>query len=144
FSRRTLWMAAAIATAAVLVIGVNAARHRRPQPKVPVSGQQQALVPVRITTNPADADVAIDGKLLGSRTVPLRPDQHYSVTVSRLGYQPVITHQPGSLRNWNFVLRPLPLHIRVFTAELHGNLLLDAQPAGSLQNGDLPDYEFVR
>lgn len=99
---------------------------------------------MRIATDPPDAVVSIGGQVLGSREVQLRAAQKYDVVIARLGYESQTMRQISASSNWHFILRPLPVHIRVFTTEQHGKLLLDAQPIGSLQGGDLPDYEFNR
>jgi tetratricopeptide (TPR) repeat protein len=114
---RRLWIWAVIAGVALLLAGISSIALRYVQSNHVAPPARVEIMTVHITTEPSDAQVAINGKALGSRDVSLRADRSYDVQVSRQGYQPSILRQAGSSRNWHFALRPQLLHIRVFTSE---------------------------
>jgi tRNA A-37 threonylcarbamoyl transferase component Bud32 len=99
-----------------------------------------AMTKVLIKRTPADAVLAIDGRVQNTPLVNLASSGAHTVVVSKTGFIPL--HRLETPRaQWTFNLAAEPLHLRIFTAEQDGAVFLDGREAGKLNSGALPDLE---
>jgi serine/threonine-protein kinase len=140
-SRRMKVWGAGIGVAVLLSgVVVSLLAHRKPTPPqtLPTS---EVVVP--ITLSPSDATLALDGKTQTARTLRLRPDKKYDVTVSKLGFEPLTRRDLAPDKNgWKFALDPSPVHLQILTSEQSGKILLDSKEIGNLEQGGVLDAQL--
>ena len=122
-------IAGALVSILVLVLLVNQARKRN----------LIAPVQVQVATTPPGAEIRVNGetKCNSNCAVPLAPGD-YQVTAFLDGYQPsastikVTALQPASV---NLNLEPQPQMVRILTDVPQGQVIIDDQKPGDLQDG---------
>jgi hypothetical protein len=128
----------------LFVVLVQIARNRNmpPAPK-PVSANKpvSGSVPVDIATAPIGAKIRINGeeKCLSNCRINLLPG-NYQVTAQLDGFNPGatgVTVVPGGPINVNLALVSQSQTVKLYTDLEGGRVLMDGQPAGELQDGQL-------
>ncbi|MEP6963342.1 MAG: PEGA domain-containing protein, partial [Acidobacteriota bacterium] len=133
--RRPLWTfaaGAAIALIAIVVL-VNMARDRNRAVALATP------MDVKLTTEPAGASIRVDGQesCTSNCSAKILPGEHQVAAVLD-GYEPVerpltiVASQAGAL---HMVLQPQTQTVRVFADLSQGEVLLDGNKAGDLQDG---------
>jgi hypothetical protein len=97
-------------------------------------------VPVEVVTSPPGALIQIDGQDRGTSKLNLNlsPGVHH-LRATLDGYRPAFFDIPakaGSSVPVNLTLQPLPLLVHLTSDLEGGQVLLDEQPAGSVENGE--------
>ncbi|MEO8096585.1 MAG: PEGA domain-containing protein [Acidobacteriota bacterium] len=117
--------------AAVVLINVARVRNQAIAAATPMD--------VRITTEPAGASIRVNGKesCVSDCIAKVLPGKH-EVTAVVEGYEPAsspLTVLPSQAGAVHLVLQPQPQTLRVFADLADGEVLLDGQKAGVLQDG---------
>ncbi len=107
--------------------------HRRNKPAA-------VLVPVNVMISPPGASIQIDGQVRGTAKAALNlaPGVH-RLKATLDGYQPGYLEfiaKAGPTARLNLTLEPLPLVLRLGSDLEAGQILLDDQPVGELENGE--------
>jgi eukaryotic-like serine/threonine-protein kinase len=137
-TRAMVWPAAAIC---VLLIGLVAWRLR-PYWTTPKKTATPVTLAFQIRTVPPGASLRIDGQVRGASNLELDllPGDH-QLEADLAGYQPAQTKLSvgaGLPSSFDVILQALPPAFRVATPDLeNGQVWLDDNPAGSLENGSL-------
>ena len=116
-----------------VVIGKTWQRHSRRAAAV-------VTVPVQVAVTPVGASIQIDGETRGTSNVSLQlaPGVH-RLKATLDGYRPGYSEfaiRPGSAPPLHLALEPLPLMLRITSDLDAGQIVLDEQPAGELENGE--------
>ena len=127
-----------LVVAAIRIYAKSSVRAASVSPAAPAA----ATTRVQIKTTPGDASVSVDGQLLKSRLVELQGRSPHPVAISRIGYVP-LRRDETPREQWTFSLAAEPTHVRIFTAEQDGEVLLDGRSAGKLTSGALADLQIA-
>ena len=126
-----LGLASIVVLAILVVVGVLSLRNKEQQPAV-------TLVQLEIITSPPGAAVSIDGKVLGR--APLKQEAaagFHKMEAVLEGYQPAeksLTLALGTPVSISLELQPLSPSLRLFADLESGDVRLEGQPAGQLQD----------
>ena len=145
--KRAIWIGAGLGIAAWLVLFVvlvQIARNRNfPQAPKPAAANKAVAgsVPVDISTSPPGAKIRINGdeKCVSNCRINLLPG-NYQVTAQLDGFNAGatgVTVVPGGPINVNLQLVSQSQTVKLYTDLEGGRVLLDGQPAGELQDGQL-------
>ena len=145
--KRAIWVGAGLGITAWLilfVVLVQIARNRNmPQAPRPVAANKPVAgsVPVDIATSPPGAKIRINGeeKCVSNCRVNLLPG-NYQVTAQLDGFNAGatgVTVVPGGAINVNLPLVSQSQTVKLYTDLEGGKVLMDGQPAGELQDGQL-------
>ncbi len=137
-----VWMFSLLATVLVLVAAVLIYLRQKPaQPTAPKVNPIEALIDVPVVTSPGDAAISVDGLPRSERTLKLVRNKGYDVTVTKLGYKPLVNKgMKAAPEGWKLALEPEPTHLQVFTAERGGSITLDGREIWKLDQGDMLDF----
>jgi len=104
------------------------------------SAPAAVMVPVEVRTTPPGATIRIDGRVQGTSNLQLQlPAGDHRLEAVLEGYQPAVTalspaaEAPVSV---TLTLEPLPQTVRLYTDLDAGNVVLDEQTTGALQEGE--------
>jgi len=133
---------AGLAAVMVLIAALAYLVVHRYQPQAQIQVQpQKAPIQVQIVTDPPDATITVDSKLIPANTLLVPAGGTVAIEVSRPGYKTKamqLTDQPRR----EIKLDPEPLRLSIVTPQKDGVVELDDNKIADLTNGEMESYEL--